>query len=396
MAIGGLMNKIGLDGSMIDYVLYGTVIQEPRTSNLAREAAMHAGLSKNIPAHTVTMACISSNAALCQGVEKIMANQANIILAGGCETFSDAPIRYSRPIRKRLMQASKIFAKQGLLGGLRLLQGLKFKDFAPEAPQIANFTTGEVMGHSSDRMACRFGISRKDQDDYTLRSHSLAQKAHDDGLYNEEIIPPEGSDDIKENGIRVSTPEALAKLKPAFIKGPQGTHTAANSSFLTDGASAAIIMSESKALELGLKPKALIKDFCFIATDPFEQMLLGPAYATSHLLHRNQLRLSDLDVIEIHEAFAGQVLSNFAALDSDKFASDYLNGMQKLGPIDIDKVNTQGGSVSLGHPFAATGTRLVTTAANRLIRDQSKLALVTACADGGLGHAMLLERYDAS
>ena len=394
MSLSGLMNKTGLDASLVDYVLYGTVIQESRTSNIAREAAMHAGYPINVPAHTVTLACVSSNAAICQGAEKILSGQADVVVAGGCETFSDVPIRYSRPVRKRLLGAAKAL-KKGPAGALGLLKGLKAKDLAPEAPSISNFTTGEVMGHSSDRLAAKFGVSREDQDAYCLMSHQRAQAAHDAGLYADEVVPGVQGADLSENGIKAdSTPEKLASLKPAFIKNETGTHTAANSSFLTDGAAATLVMSEEKALALGFKPKAYLRNWTFSAVDPFEELLLGPTYAVSKVLNDAKLQLRDVGVVEMHEAFAGQVLSNFAAMNSDKFARDHLpNRDAKIGEMDLDKVNTQGGSLSLGHPFGATGSRLVATASNRLQRSGEQFALIAACADGGIGHSCLLERY---
>jgi acetyl-CoA acyltransferase len=204
------------------------------------------------------------------------------------------PIRYSRPVRKRLLGAAKAL-KKGPAGALGLLKGLKLKDLAPEAPSISNFTTGEVMGHSSDRLAAKFGISRKDQDDYTLMSHTRAQQAHDDGLYAEELVPGVQGADLSENGIKAaSTPEKLAKLKPAFIKNETGTHTAANSSFLTDGAAATLVMSEEKALALGFKPKAYLRHWTFAAVDPFEELLLGPTYAVSKVLNDAKLDLKDV------------------------------------------------------------------------------------------------------
>jgi len=189
--------------------------------------------------------------------------------------------------------------------------------------------------------------------------------------------------------------ESVSKLKPAFVK-PHGTHTAANSSFLTDGASATLIMSEARALDLGLKPLAYIRDWSFRSCDPFEQMLLGPAYCSHQVLHRNGLTMSDtnLGVLEIHEAFAGQILSNLVAMDSQEFADEFLDGKPKVGAVDMSKLNTKGGSLALGHPFGATGCRLVTTACRRLQLEQERFALVAACADGGAGHACLLERYD--
>ncbi|CAH0376214.1 unnamed protein product [Pelagomonas calceolata] len=393
-ALRGLLTKTALPVTEVDYVLCGTVVQEPRTSNIAREAAMHAGLPHDIPAHTVSLACVSANAAICQGAEKILAGQADVVIAGGCETFSDVPIRYSRPIRKRLLGAAKAM-KKGPMGALSLLKGLKLKDLAPEAPSIKNFTTDEVMGHSSDRLATKFGVTREEQDKFTLRSHQNAQKAHDDGVYAEELVPGvEGDADLHENGIKAqSTPEQLAKLKPAFVKNGAGTHTAANSSFLTDGAAATLIMSESKALELGYAPKAYLNNWTFAAVDPFEEMLLGPTYATAKVLDMAGVSLDDIDVVEFHEAFAGQVLANFNAMSSDEFGREKLGRQGAVGTMNMDKVNPHGGSLSLGHPFGATGARLVTTAANRLQREGGKLALVAACADGGVGHACVLERY---
>ena len=415
-ALRGLLTKTALPAHEVDYVLCGTVVQEPRTSNIAREAAMHAGLPHDIPAHTVSLACVSANAAICQGAEKILAGassaslhaidatrvhltmnragQADVVIAGGCETFSDVPIRYSRPIRKRLLGAAKAM-KKGPAGALSLLKGLKLKDFAPEAPSIKNFTTDEVMGHSSDRLATKFGVSREEQDKFTLRSHQNAQEAHDSGIYADELVPGvEGDADLHENGIKASsTPEQLAKLKPAFVKNGAGTHTAANSSFLTDGAAATLIMSEAKALELGYKPKAYLNNWTFAAVDPFEEMLLGPTYATAKVLDMAGVSLDEIDVVEFHEAFAGQVLANFNAMSSDEFAREKLGRDSAVGTMRMDKVNPHGGSLSLGHPFGATGARLVTTAANRLQREGGKLALVAACADGGVGHACVLERY---
>lgn len=392
LAMKGILTKTALDPNLIDYIFYGTVIQEPRTSNIAREAALGAGIPLSVPSHTVTQACISANQAITTGAEKILSGQADIVLAGGCETFSDVPIRFSKPVRQRLLQAQKVM-KKGTMAALGLLKGLSLKDLAPEAPAIANYTTGEVMGHSSDRLSARFGISRRDQDEFTVRSHQLAAKAHADGLYEDELIPVDGS--CEENGIKGdSTVEKVSKLSPAFIK-PHGTHTAANSSFLTDGASATLLMSEERALQLGFTPKAYLRAWTYVASDPFEELLLGPTYATHKVLRSSGLTLKDIDVIEIHEAFAGQVLSNLTAMASPSFAEKSLPDGKPVGEIDMSKMNTLGGSLSLGHPFGATGARLATTAANRLQREEKQFALLTACADGGLAHAAILERYDA-
>jgi acetyl-CoA acyltransferase len=287
----------------------------------------------------------------------------------------------------------KAMKKGGPLGAIKhLAKGLSMKDISLETPAIANYTTGEVMGVSSDRLSAKFGVSRKDQDEFTVKSHTSAAKAHKEEWYNGEVIPYKGS--TEENGIKAdSTIESVSKLKPAFVK-PHGTHTAANSSFLTDGASASLIMSEEKALALGFKPMAYIRDWSFKACDPFEELLLGPTYCSQEVLARMNLNMeTDIGVFEIHEAFAGQILSNLVAMNSQAFADDKFGG-KKVGEVDVSKLNTKGGSLALGHPFGATGSRLVTTAARRLQAENQRFALIAACADGGTGHACILERYD--
>lgn len=393
LAIKGLVDKVALPKEEVDYVIAGSVIQEVRTSNIAREAAVNAGLPISIGGHTVSMACISSNAAICAAADKILSGHASTVIAGGCETFSDVPIRLTRPMRQKLITLPKAMKKGGAIGAVKHMLGLKLSEaFALETPAIANYTTGEVMGVSSDRLSSKFGVSRTDQDEFTVRSHNNAEMAHKNGFYKGEVIPYKGS--TEENGIKVgSNMESVSKLKPAFIK-PHGTHTAANSSFLTDGASASLIMSEEKALQLGLKPMAYLRDWSFKSCDPFDELLLGPTYCSQEVLEKNNLDLeTDIGVFEIHEAFAGQILSNLTAMESQQFADDKFNG-KRMGRVDMAKLNTMGGSLALGHPFGATGSRIVTTAARRLQKEQERFALVAACADGGTGHACLLERYD--
>lgn len=382
LAISGLLNQTALPKEEIDYVICGNVIQEVKTSNIAREAAVNAGLPYSIGAHTVAQACISANAAIASGAQQIMMGHADVVIAGGCETFSDVPIRLTRNVRQKLITVNKAMKKGGAVGAAKhMLKGLSAKDISLETPAIANYTTGEVMGVSSDKLSAKFGVSRQEQDDFTVRSHTLAQKAHDDGFYKEEIVPYKG--ETKENGIKGdSTIEKVSKLKPAFIK-PHGTHTAANSSYLTDGAAVSLLMSEEKAKELGFQPLAYIRDWSFKACDPWDELLLGPTYCSHDILKRNPgLSLEDIGVFEIHEAFAGQILSNLVAMDSDKFAQEKLGG-KKVGAVDMDKMNTKGGSLSIGHPFGATGSRLVTTASRRLQQEGERFALLAACADGG-------------
>ncbi|CAH0550847.1 unnamed protein product [Brassicogethes aeneus] len=391
-ALRGILSKTGLPAEMVQYVIYGTVMQEIRTSNIAREAALCAGYSDKTPAHTVTMACISSNVAMTTAVGLINSGIYDLIVAGGVEFMSDIPIRLSRKMRSLLLRQNKA---KTLGQKLSLFSQIRPDYLIPELPSISEFSSGETMGHSADRLAASFGATRQEQDDYAQRSHSLAQQASDKG-YLTDIIPVHmaGSDKpiIKDNGIRVSSKEQLAKLKPAFIK-PHGTVTAANASFLTDGASACIITTEARAKELGLKPKAYLRQFTYVSQDPIDQLLLGPAYGTPIILEKSGLQLNEIDTWEFHEAFAGQILANLKALDSDWFAQRYMKRQSKVGSPDISKFNSWGGSLSIGHPFAATGVRLAMHTANRLVREDGQFGMVAACAAGGQGVAMLLERH---
>jgi len=391
-ALTGLLNKTGIDKDIVDYICMGTVIQEVKTSNIAREAALGAGFSDRIPAHTVTMACISANQAITTCLGMMSMGVYDVCIAGGVEFMSDVPIRHSRKMRQLMLSANKAKTTGAKLG---LLAKIRPDYLAPELPAIAEFSTGETMGHSADRLAATFGVTRQEQDDFSMRSHILAKDAAEKG-YLSDIIPvkvPKGKDFItSDNGIRVTPPEKMAKLKPAFIK-PHGTVTAANSSYLTDGASAALIMTEDKAKELGLTPKAYFRAYTYVSQDPKDQLLLGPTYATPVVLDAMNLKLSDISVLEYHEAFAGQILANVKAMDSDKFAQDVMGRKEKVGTVDMDKFNLWGGSLSIGHPFGATGVRLAMHSANRMIKEDGQFALIAACAAGGQGVGMILERH---
>jgi acetyl-CoA acyltransferase len=298
-------------------------------------------------------------------------------------------------MRKKLMAAQKL---KGLGDTLKFILSLRPKDFKPEAPAIAEFTTNRLMGQDCEILANRYGVTRREQDEFAVRSHQMAAKAEKDGHLPAEIypvsIPPSFKEIKKDNGIRGdSTVEKASKLQPAFVK-PGGTLTAANSSFLTDGGAATLIMTEEKALELGLKPKAVIKAFTFSAQDLWEELLLGPAYSISKVLKDTGLSLDEMDVIEMHEAFAGQVLANIKCLESDEFAKTKLGRDKAVGKVNMDKLNLWGGSLALGHPFGATGARLLTTTANRLIKENGRYGILAACAAGAHGHAMLIEKYN--
>ena len=392
MVLKGLLNRTGLGPALVDRVVIGSVIQNVHTTNVAREAALGAGFPNSVPAFTVTMACISSNLAVTSAAELIGSGQADIVVAGGTETASDVPIQFKRSVRKKLIAARKLKTPADYV---RLIRKLRPSDLLPEVPALTEYSTGKTMGQSADQLAAMFGITREAQDAFALRSHQHAAQARDAGLLGQDLVPAIPPPDFvpltADNGIRDDTSmEKLRSLKPAFHK-PYGTVTAGNASFLTDGASATLLMAEETARALGYTPKATLRQYTYAAQDPGDELLLGPAYAIPAVLDAAGLTLDDIDVFELHEAFAGQVLAVLAALDSNAFA-EKTNRTAPVGAIPIDKLNTWGGSLSVGHPFGATGARLVTMAASRLHHEDGTLALLAACAAGGLGHAMIVER----
>jgi len=395
MAIRGLLTKSAIPPDIVDRVIMGTVVHNIQTANVAREAALTAGIPNTTPALTVSQACISANAAISHGADLIRTGQADVVIAGGTESVSDIPISFRKKMRKKLFNAQKI---RGVGDMIKFGLSLSPADFKPEVPTISEFSTGKTMGQDCDLMAARYGVTREEQDQFAERSHQLAAKAELSGILAEEISKaefPPGFDPVtKDNTIRADTnADKLSKLRPAFDK-KHGTLTAGNSSILTDGAAAVLLMSEEKAKELKIAAKARIKDYVFTGQDPKEELLLGPAYATYKILQQQGLVIKDLDVFEYHEAFAAQILTNLKCIDSSAFAKDKIGVDKKLGEIPIDKFNVHGGSLSLGHPFGATGARLVTTAMNRLQREDSELAIIAACAAGAHGHAMVLERVE--
>uniref|UniRef100_A0AAY4DBB5 Trifunctional enzyme subunit beta, mitochondrial n=1 Tax=Denticeps clupeoides TaxID=299321 RepID=A0AAY4DBB5_9TELE len=376
-ALQGLLNRTGVPKEIVDHIIYGIVIQEVKTSNVAREVGATGTSVQPSDSLPHKQKCSESTST----VGLIAAGQCDVVVAGGVEFMSDVPIRHSRKMRKTMLSLNKA---KTLGQRLSLLGSIRMGHLMPELPAVAEFSTAESMGHSADRLAAAFGVTRVEQDEYALRSHRLAKKAQDEGLLSDIIsfqVP--GKNIISaDNGIRPTSMEQMGKLKPAFVK-PHGTVTAANSSFLTDGASAVLIMSEEKALALGYKPKAYLRDFVYVSQDPKDQLLLGPTYATPKVLEKSGLTMEDIDVFEFHEAFAGQIVANLKAMDSDWFAQNCMGRKSKVGVPPMEKFNTWGGSLSLGHPFAATGCRLVTTVAHRLQKEGGQYGVVAACAAGG-------------
>ncbi|MFI5327959.1 MAG: acetyl-CoA C-acyltransferase, partial [Candidatus Rokuibacteriota bacterium] len=325
--------------------------------------------------------------------DQIMLGRADVVIAGGAESLSDIPILHSRRFSALLVEASKARSLGQRLG---ILSRLRLRDLVPVTPAIAEPSTGESMGQSAEKMAQENGIRREDQDRIALMSHQRAAAATADGRLTAEIAPwfgGRGMDEVltSDNGVRAdSTLEALAKLKPVFDR-RYGSVTAGNASPLTDGASSVLLMADEKARALGYRPLATIRSYAVAAVDPGWQLLMGPAIAVPRALERAGLRWSDIGLVEIHEAFASQVLSNIQAWGSQAWA-DRLGLPGPLGEINWDITNVLGGSIAIGHPFGATGARIVTTLANEMQRRDVQFGLISICAQGGMGFAMVLER----
>ena len=396
-AVRELVFRAGIDPAAIDEVIYGVVVPSVERPNIAREVVFDAGLPKKTSAYSVTRACATSNQAITDAAEKIGAGLADMIVAGGAESLSDVPILFSRKFARRLVKLSK--AKTPM-ERLKVFQGLSPRELAPNPPAIAEYTTGLSMGQSAEKMAKENGISRQAQDEFALRSHRRAAAAWDDGTFARQVIPVPVPPDYTETAIRDnnvrwdSSLEQMAKLPPVFDR-KWGTVTAANSSPLTDGASAVLLMSEERARAEGRPVLAFIRSWAYAALDPSDQLLQGPAYAAPTALDRARLKLSDMGRVEMHEAFAAQVLSNLQAFASAKFAREKLGRPEPLGDVDPEILNVSGGSIALGHPFGATGGRIVTMLADELARSGRQFGLLTVCAAGALGHAMVLENGQA-
>lgn len=376
-----------------DQIILGSVTHNAATSNIARESMIGAGYNLNTPAFTVTMACISANVAITNASQSIQLGATKIAVAGGVESSSDAPVRISDAFKKTLLSAQKA---KGLGDFWKVFKQFKFKSLAPVAPAIAEFSTGLSMGQDADQLAAKFNVTREMQDEFALKSHHKAAKAWEDGKFETEVAPlpirpkfdvVEQDDTFYAN----SSMEKLSTLRPAFVK-PHGTITAGNASPITDGAAVSLLMDIDEAKAKKLNPQVVIEGYAYSGSNPQGELLLGPAYTLTKLLNEAGLKIEDIDVFEIHEAFAGQVLANLAAIQDEDFCKNSLGLDGVFGEIPMDKINTQGGSLSLGHPFGATGSRLLTSATRRLIETQGKYALISACAAGGLGSSILLKR----
>ncbi|MEA2692056.1 MAG: acetyl-CoA acyltransferase [Acidobacteriota bacterium] len=393
-AAAELVARSGIDPAVIEMSVFGCVIPALHAPNLGREVVFRTSLPMDIPGTTVNLACASSNRAITFGAEAILAGEASVVLAGGAESLSNVPIQFSKRASRVFMELNKAKSVPQRVG---VLSKLRPADLAPVAPAIAEYTTGMSMGESAEKMAKENDISRRSQDEIALLSHQRAAAATADGRFAEQIaatFPPPGYDKAvsKDNGIRAdSSIEALAKLKPVFDR-HYGTLTAGNSSPLTDGGAAVLLMSEERAKALGFTPLGYIRSWAFTALNPGDQLLQGPAYAAPAALEAAGVKLADLDLVEQHEAFAAQVVSNLKAFASRKFAKEELGRDEPMGVVDFAKWNVCGGSIAIGHPFGATGARITTQLLYELRRRDGNLGLLTLCAAGGVGFAMVVER----
>jgi acetyl-CoA acyltransferase len=389
-----LVSRTGIDPKEIDQSIFGVVVPALHGPNLGREVVLRTSLPRTIAGTTVNLACASSNRAITCGAEAILTGQAEVVLAGGAESLSTVPIVYSRNASQQFMKASRV---KSLAQKAGILAKIRPADLVPVPPAIAEYTTGETMGESCEKMAKENGVSRAAQDEIAYHSHRAAAAAAAEGRFAGQIVPtfaqPRYETAVtRDTGVRHDTSiEALADLRPVFDK-EFGTLTAGNSSPLTDGAAAVLLMSEKKAEALGFEPLAFIRSYAYSAIDPGMQLLQGPAYAAPQALDRAGLKLEDIDLVEMHEAFAAQVLSNMKAFASKKFARDELGRSEALGEIDLDRFNVNGGSISIGHPFGATGARITMQLAFEMKRRGVALGLITVCAAGGSGFSMVLER----
>lgn len=392
MVVNEMLVRNEVKPEWIDQVVYGQVVQMPEAPNIAREIVLGTGMNVGTDAYSVSRACATSFQSTVNIAESMMAGTVEVGVAGGADSTSVSPIGVSKKLARALVDLQKA-KTMGQKWGIFSKLGLK--DLMPVPPAVAEYSTGLSMGQTAEQMAKSHQISREEQDALAHRSHSKAAESWNEGKLDGEVMtawaePFKGSLE-KDNNIRFDSKlEGYKKLRPVFDK-KHGSVTAANATPLTDGASAVLMMTEGKAKALGYKPLGYIKSYAFSAIDVWEDMLMGPSYATPIALDRAGMTLNDLTLIEMHEAFAAQTLANVKMFASDKFAQEKLGRSKATGEIDMEKFNVMGSSIAYGHPFAATGTRMITQMLNELNRRGGGTGLLTACAAGGLGAAMIVE-----
>ncbi len=391
-----LLERLNLPADIIDEVIIGNIAQPPEAANVARIIALEAGIPQNIPAMSVQRNCASGMEAIANAYYRIQADEGNVYLAGGTESMSRIPLLFNEAATKWFGQLNKARTMGQRLG---TMSKFKFGFLNPIIGLQLGLTDGYCglnMGETAEILAKEFNISREEQDQFAMLSHNKAEKATKDGILKEEIVPvpiPPKYDRMidEDNGIRQGqNMEALAKLKTVFDR-RNGTVTAGNASQITDGAASVLVMTEEKAKELGLEPLGRIRSFAFAGLDP-SRMGLGPAYATPLALDRGGISLKDIQLIEINEAFAAQVLANLQIFKSDDLSKKYLDRDKACGEVNQDILNVNGGAIALGHPVGASATRLIITLLKEMKRKDLNLGLATLCVGGGQGAAFVLER----
>lgn len=397
VAVNALLTRTGIDPALVDEVIFGCVAQPADAMNIARVIALRAGIPKSVPAITVHRNCASGCEAVTQAQEKIYAGRGSIFVVGGVESMSNIPLLFQQSTAEKFNQfrRAKTFGQK-----LKAFAAFRPKDFQPRIGLQLGLTDpvcGLNMGETAEVLAREFSISREEQDEFSLRSHQHAIAARE--KFAEEICPVFPNANLKtekpitqDNGPRENQSlEALAKLKPVFDH-KTGSVTAGNSSQITDGAVALLVMSESRAAELGFTPLGVLTSYAYAGCEP-SRMGLGPLFAIARAETQSKLTVADADLIEINEAFAAQTLAVLKGVRSEKFARDVLQREHPLGEIPVEKLNVNGGAIALGHPVGATGARLVLTSLKELQRRNAKRALVTLCVGGGQGAALWLERF---
>ncbi|ORX00129.1 acetyl-CoA C-acyltransferase [Mycolicibacillus trivialis] len=392
-AVTGLLQRVGLAKGEVEAMVWGGVILPSGAPNVAREIALDLAFDPGCEGYTVTRACASGLQAITSAAAAIERGEYDVMIAGGSDSTSNAEIKMPQKVVHAA--APVALGKPGWRDYLQVIAELApFTDILPRQPKIAERTTGEVMGESAEKMARIHGVTRAEQDEFAARSHHRAAAAIAAGRFDDEVVPVTTDKGVTvgvDGQVRGDTSVAkLARLKPVFAA--DGTVTAGNASPLTDGASAVLLMSEAKARALGLLPLAAFRSWSYVSVDPNDQVLIGPAISMPRALAKAGMKLADADRVDIHEAFAAQTLSVLRALASRQWARERLDRDEAVGSVDPDRLNVHGGSVALGHPFGATGARMVTTMVNELARTDAETALLGICAAGGIGASAVLER----
>ena len=391
--VSELLQRVNVSPTQIDSVIYGQVIPSLDAPNIAREIVVGTNIPNTSDAYTVNRACATSYQTTINAIQHIESGSSECVIAGGADSASQVPLKISEHLRETLMSFENNKPWKDIL---RSIADLNVSDLAPKAPAVKEPSTGLSMGESCEKMAKENGISRSEQDDYAHKSHKLAADAWNSGKYSEDVMtlyPPGDFDHyVKcDSLVRFDSDRAdYDKLKPAFDN-KYGTLTPGNSSSLSDGASALILMSEELANQLNLEPLGWIKSYHFSAVDPFKQLLIGPIFAIPKALEKAKMSWNELDLIDMHEAFAAQVLSVLKVFQNEEFAQEKFDLEGVSHDFDLNKFNVNGGSIALGHPFAATGARQLMQSFRELKRRNKKTALCSACAAGGLSSALILE-----